>query len=478
MTGVTIKNNIVSGLFWKFGERILAQSVSFIVSVVLARLLSPEDYGVIAMVLIFISLADVFVVSGFNTALIQNRNSTDKDFSTNFYCSLLVSLVLYVILFIAAPYIAVFYKNDILVSVIRVFALRVPLSVYNSIQHAYVSRHMLFKRFFFSTFFGTLISGIVGIVFAICGFGVWALIAQYFTNTIIDTIVLAVTIPWRLTLEFDFKSAKKMMKYGSNILIADLTGTFFNQLRGLIIGKVYTSADLAFYNKGQQLPDLLTNNISSSVMSVLFPAISNKSSDLLEVKKLTQKSTKMLAFIVVPLMTILGVVARPLVLLLYTEKWEECIPFIQILCIATTVNLLGVISLQAIKAIGKSEVLVKLEVIKKPIYIVLLLLGMQINVIAVAVTMLIYNVYGTYINMLQLKKYLRYSISEQLLDFAPSVIMSAITGVVIYTLRLVISNNFLLLFGQGILGIIVYFALAIVTKNEVTSELVIKIRKR
>ena len=187
MAEANSKNKVLAGLFWKFGERILAQGVSFVVSVVLARLLAPSDYGIIAMVLIFITIADVFVSSGFATALIQKKDSDATDFSTMFYCSLAASIFIYVIVYAMAPFIASFYREPILKNVLRVFALRIPLSVYNTIQHAYVSRHMLFKRFFFSTLFGTLFSGIVGIVMAYMGAGVWALVAQYFTNTIIDS---------------------------------------------------------------------------------------------------------------------------------------------------------------------------------------------------------------------------------------------------------------------------------------------------
>lgn len=191
------KRSVFSGLFWKFSERILAQGVSFVVSIVLARLLMPEDYGTVAMVNVFITIADVFVVSGFSTALIQKKDADDTDFSTILYCSLLVAVVIYIILFVSAPFIADFYNTPILCNVIRVFSLRMPLAAYNSVQHAYVSRHMLYKKFFYSTLFGTILSGFVGIAMAYHGLGVWALIGQYFTNSIVDTIVLSFTVEWK-----------------------------------------------------------------------------------------------------------------------------------------------------------------------------------------------------------------------------------------------------------------------------------------
>lgn len=225
-----LKRKVFSGFIWKFSERMLAQLVSFIVSIVLARLLTPEDYGLVAMVLVFINIADVFVNSGFSTALIQDKNADDIDFSTLFYCSLLCSIVIYFILFLGAPGIAKFYSNTDLVFLIRIFSLKIPMSAYNSIQHAYISRHMLFKKFFFSTLFGTLLSGIAGITFAYMGAGVWALVAQYFTNTIVDTIILSITINWHPKMEFSFKRAKRLMNYGSKVMLADLSGTFLDNL--------------------------------------------------------------------------------------------------------------------------------------------------------------------------------------------------------------------------------------------------------
>ena len=210
MNNENLKNSIFSGVFWKFAERILAQGVSFIVSVILARILMPSDYGIVALILEYIIIAEVLVTSGFSTAFVQNKEANRIDFSTNFYCSLAVSVLVYLILFIAAPFIEKFYDMQRLALVLRVFALRIPLSAYSAIQHAYVERHMIFKRYFFSTLGGTLISGVVGIIMAYKGFGAWALIAQYFTNTIVDILDLSITVPWHPELVFSWKSAKSM----------------------------------------------------------------------------------------------------------------------------------------------------------------------------------------------------------------------------------------------------------------------------
>jgi O-antigen/teichoic acid export membrane protein len=209
-----LSSRVVSSLLWKFSERILAQVISFIVSIVLARMLFPDDYGVVAIVTIFISFADVLATSGFSSALIQKKDADELDFSSVFYCSLVISILAYVALFFAAPLIASFYNMPIVTLVIRVFSLRIPLAAFNSVQHAYVSRHMMFKKFFFSTLFGTLFSAGLGIFMALKGFGVWALVAQYMSNSIIDSIVLLFTVKWRPRLMFSWERARGLLKYG------------------------------------------------------------------------------------------------------------------------------------------------------------------------------------------------------------------------------------------------------------------------
>ena len=464
MNNENLKNSIFSGVIWKFAERILAQGVSFIVSVVLARILMPSDYGIVALILVFINIANVFVTSGFSTALVQNKEANNIDFSTNFYCSLFISILVYLVLFIAAPYIENFYNMEGLTIILRIFALRIPLSAYSAIQHAYVERHMIFKRYFFSTLGGTLISGVVGIFMAYKGFGAWALIAQYFTNTIVDILVLSFTVPWHPELCFSWKSAKSMMNYGWKILAADLSGTFFDQLRSLIVGKAYTSADLAYYNKGNQLPSLITTNISTSIMSVLFPAIANISDEKARVKEMTRKAVKIMSFVMFPMLFGLAAVAGPLVNFLFTEKWGAAVPFIQILSVSSAISLIGGVSLQAIKAIGRSDIILKLEIYKKPVYVLLLIVGVKINVIAVAVTMLLYSIYGNIVNAKPLKNEIGYSYKEQIIDLCPAFLLSIFMSFFVYITSYLKLKTIFLLILQVVIGIVLYVAMALLFK--------------
>lgn len=456
----TTKSKVFSGVIWTVLERFSASGVSFVVSIVLARVLMPDDYGLVAMVMIFITLADVFINSGFNTALIQKKDADELDFSTVFWCSMAMSLFIYTALFFCAPLVADFYGEAALVVLLRVFALRIPMAVPNSIQHAYVSRNMIFKNFFFSTLISTLASGAVGIAMAFMGFGAYALIGQYFTKTVFDTVVLVFIVDWRPRLQFSCERARGLMRYGTAVLAADLSGQFFDQLRGLIIGRFYTSADLAFYNRGQQFPQFITSNVSSAIMTVLFPAIANEADDMARVRAMTRRALKTMGFVFFPLMIGLACVAGPLVDVLLTSKWEGCVFFLQVLAISNALGLWGSVSLDSLKAIGKGGVLVKLEVVKKPVYVMLLVAGVLVSVQAVAVTMLLYGIYGALINMRELSRHTGYSIKRQLLDVAPEAGMGVAMGAVVYALNALPVPNLAKLAVQIVTGVAVCVVIA------------------
>ena len=434
MSNQNIRNSVLGGMFWKFSERILTQGASFVVSLILARLLSPNDHGLIALVQVFLNLAAVFITCGFSTALVQKKDADDTDFSTIFYCSLLCSFLIYGVLFAIAPLVADFYSEPSLTRILRIFALQVPLSVYHSIQVAYISRHMLFRKTFVSSLINAVLSGAVGIGMAMAGWGVWALVGQSMMHTIINTVILAVMVPWRPKWVFSLDSAKKLMKFGSGVLGAELSATFFLELRTLVVGGVFSTADLAYYNKGRQIPTLLTANLSTTIMTVMFPALANQSDDLMQVKQMAKRSVKVLSYILVPCMFGLSAVMEPMILLLYTEKWAQTIPFGQLLAVGLCVDIVGSLPLQTLKAIGRSDVVLKLEFWKKPVYVLLLLIGVQFDVYTLAVLMVLYDFYSVAINMLQMKKYLPYGLREQLRDLLPAYALGTVMMILVYLL--------------------------------------------
>lgn len=474
----SLSRKVFSGIFWKFSERILAQLISFIVSIVIARILSPDDYGLVAMSMIFISIANVFVASGFSTALIQNKEADDESFSTIFYISFLISIILYLILFFAAPLIASFYNKEELTGLTRVFGLILPLSSYKSTQNAFVSKNLDFKKFFFATLSGTIISAFVGIIMAIKGFGVWALVAQYFTNNIIDSIVLTFTIKWKPKFIFSFTKAKPLLSYGVKILTVDLIGTIYNQLTSFIIGKKYTSSDLAFYTKGKQIPDLINTNISSTITSVLFPAFSTASDDYTEIKNMARKAIKTSSYILMPFFFGLMAVSHNLINFLLTEKWLPCVIFVNIMCINGIVGTLDIIDIQILKAIGRSKTVLKLEFIKKPIYLIVILIAMKINITMLALTVPITSVIAILANSHYVNKNIHYSLFEKLKDISVSLLISAIMFIIVFFMNYININTNILLFIQIAAGIIIYLSISIFTKNETFNYIISVLLKR
>lgn len=458
-----IKEKVLSGLIWTFGERILAQGVSFVLSIILARILMPNEYGIIAMVMVFINIANVFTSTGFGESLVQKKNADELDFSTVFYCTLGMSVVIYIILFTCAPYIAKFYHTKEIVLVLRILSLKIIMSSIATVQHAYVQKQMMFKKFFFSTLGGTVISGVLGIMLAYAGAGVWALVVQYLINTIIDIMVLFITVPWHPEFLFSLKRAKCLMNFGWKLVLANLINAVYNELRSLIIGHSYSSAALAYYNKGNQIPALAITNIDTAIGTVVFPAMSETEGKE-RLKAIGRRAMKTTSYIILPIMIGLIIVSRPLILLLLTEKWENSIIFMQILCLYWMTQPIQTTNWQIIKAVGRSDLCLKLECLKKSIGIIMILVSMQFGVTAIAISAALFGFVSMVINILPNKKLINYSIKEQLLDIMPSFFASLVMGVVVYTISFIKMPTVVLLIIQVILGICTYLTISYIFK--------------
>lgn len=460
------KKAVLSGLFWKFGERITAQLVSLLVSIILARLLSPDDYGAVALVMVFITIANVFVSSGFGNALVQKKDADNLDFSSVLYINIAVSILIYAVLFISAPFIAKFYGMPILNPVLRVLGIRIPVAAVNSIQHAYVSRHMLFKRFFWSTLFGTVISGIAGIIMAYSGFGIWSLVAQYLINTCTDTVVLWFTVKWRPILACSFERAKPLIKYGWKLLVSGLLDTGYTQLRSLLIGKIYTSEDLAFYNQGEKYPQVLCVNINSSIGSVLFPAMSQFQNDKDRVKEITRRSIQVCSYTIWPIMVGFAITAEPLIRLLLTDKWLPCVPFLRIFCFTYGLWPIFTANLQALNAIGRSDIFLKLEIIKKILGIIVLVISIPFGTLAIAEGLIITSIAGIFINAAPNVKLLKYSFKEQLSDLLSPFVLSLIMAAIIFPISKTGLSDIAVIIIQVFCGAVIYLIGSVISKQE------------
>lgn len=458
------KEQVIQGAFWKFLERIAAQLVSLVVSVILARLLSPSEYGTISLVMVFITIANVFVNSGFGQALIQKKEADSLDFSSVFYFSLAFTGCLYILLFLIAVPIADFYNMPILTPVLRVLALSVPIMGINSVQQAYVSRRMQFRKFFYATFIGTVISAIVGIFMAYHGFGVWALVAQTLTNNCIDTIVLQLTIDWKLTRQFSMERLKKLLNYGWKLLLQSLILQLYASLRSLLIGKFYTTQDLSFYTKGNQFPELISTNVDTGINAALFPVMSKAQDSVERVKEMARKTTDFSSYVMSPILIGFMAVAEPFISFLLTDKWLPCVPYLRISCIALLFRAPQTAILQAVKAVGHSESVLKSDIPIRIFALIVLLISLRFGVLIFAISEIIVTIFGTVQYVKISREIIHYNALEVGRDFLVNVLMAAIMGVLVWKLgRLLQFNPLIVIFVQVVAGMFIYLALSVVT---------------
>ena len=460
------QKSVISNLIWRFAERTGAQGVSFIVSLVLARLLEPSAYGTIALVTVFTTILQVFVDSGMGNALIQKKEADDIDFSTVFYFNVFICLILYVGMFIAAPFIAKFYNDDSLTAVIRVLCLTIVISGVKNVQQAYVSRKMQFKRFFFATLGGTIVSAILGIVMAYKGFGVWSLVVQQIFNALAATIILWITVKWHPKLVFSFERLKGLFSFGWKLLVSSLIDTVYNNIRQLIIGKLYSAEDLSYYNRGKQFPNFVVTNVNTSIDSVLLPAMSSEQDDVKRVKNMTRRSIKISTYIMAPLMMGLAFMATNVVKLILTDKWLACVPFLQIFCVTYMFYPINTANLNAIKAMGRSDLFLKLEIVKKIVGVTVLVSTMWFGVLTMAYSLLFTSITSQIINAWPNKKLLNYGYIEQLKDILPGILLAVFMGICVKLIGLINLPLIPQIILQVLLGGVIYIGLSAAFKLE------------
>lgn len=465
------RGTIIKSFLWKLLEKSGSQVISFIVSIILARLLEPNDYGIIAIITIFINLANVVVDGGLNTALIQKKGADNKDFSTILYVSLILSAILYAILFVSAPLIAKFYNNDDITIVLRVLSISIVFCAYNSIQRAYVSKHLLFKKLFICSLVAVTISGIIGISMAYLGFGIWALVAQSIVSQVFTTLIMSVIIKWKPEKVFSFERFKGLFDYGWKIFATNFIIAIYNDIRGIVIGKLYQPASLAFFDRGKQFPYLIMGNINASLQTILFPVLSEEQDERGRVKAIMRRSTTVSCFFIFPLLVGLFVVSRPLILLLLTEKWLPAVDFLRIFCIAYMLMPMQIANLEAIKSMGYSNITLKLEIIKKVIEAIILVVSFMIGIKAVAWGVVVYNAICLVINLFPNIKLLDYRISEQVSDILPSLFASLIMGACIFWFQLLPIPEWLTLIIQFVSGGFLYILLSRLLRVESFSYL-------
>lgn len=473
-----LKNKAAKSLLWSMGERVATQGSLFIISIVLARILTPEEYGILAILLVFVNLADILVTEGLGSCLIQKQNIKAIDYSTIFLAGLASSFVLYGVIFIFSDTIALFYGNESIGTYLEVLALRIPLSSLNAIQRAYVSKNFRFRDLFISSSLGSFIAGCAAIFLAVLGFGIYSLIAQQLLSVFLCSVILLINNHWIPGFSFSKKVFKELFPLGLEFSGASFINALYTNGRALLIGKFYSPVDLAFYNRGDQFPALLVSNLNSPIANVFFPIFSEVKTNNAHFKAIAKKSLQICMSIVFPLVFFLMATADDFVSLLLTDKWAECVPYLVVLCVFYLFQPVQTMNNQVLKAAGKASLCLKLELIKKIFCFALLIIAIPHGVMAVAISSAIAGFLSTLIGMLPNRKIINYGVLEQFKDVIKPLLCSGISAGCILFIDFSFDNVALVLSVQFLFGSLIYFVLSVLLKNDGIIYVLAETRKR
>ena len=447
-------NSVSASMIYKTMERYLAMGIQLLVQIVIARILSPSEYGIVAMMVVFTHIAGIFINNGFNMAIVQKPIANGKDYSTAFTINMAIGVAMYVILFIAAPFIEHFYAQDGMSKSLRILALLLIPGALNSIQIAIATREMKFAKLMKCNLTASVVSGALGIASALLGLGYWALIIQQLSQSIVLSIVLLSIMKWKPSFGYDKAGAKEMFSFGWKILVAGLLNTIYNELNSLVIGKRYTSADLAYYSKGCQMPRVLVTGVDTSIHSVVFSALSKRQNDMKALHNLLFKAININSYVLFFCLGTLAVIAKPLVIILLTEKWLPLLPFLYICCFTMGFHPMASAQVQAITAVGRSDVRLKIEVLKKSIGVLLLVLAVYLDYgpMGIAVSGAITSIISVFIGAVACRITTKYPIRNIVRDIFPIIAITAVMVGVMYPLLNRLGLNVYLSTIIGVLG--------------------------
>lgn len=460
-------NKIKSGFFWKIMENGGSQGVQFAVSIILARLLSPVEYDVLAIMLIFTGIANVLVQNGFATALIQKKHADSLDFSSVFYFNIFLSALAYAVIYFASPYIAGFYSNSDIKSMLRVMGIIIFFGAVISVQNAYVSKKLEFKALFISTFISAALSGLISIYLAYKNYGVWALVYQQISYYAILCAVLFINISWKPGYEFDFSRLLSMSGFGSKILAAALIDNIFTNMHSLVMGRVYDRGTLGNFNRGEQFPKIIVLNLSGALQSVLLPVMSRSQEDREHIKELLKYSVMLGSYIFMPMMAGMAACADNIVLFLLGKQWFKAVVFLRLMCAAYVFWPVHIANLQAVNALGRSDIFLSLEIIKKTVGIIVLIIGLKYNAVIFVAFKVLADFISIFINSAPNKRIFNYGISKQWADMLPGIIITFIMGFCVYAIGNVLKfEPGIKLLIQVLSGALIYIVLSAATQNK------------
>ena len=461
-----LKDKTVNGLLWSFIESFSLQGVQFIIGIMMARFLSPSDFGLIAMLAIFLGISQIFIDGGFSAALIQKRDRTEVDFSTVYYFNIILSVIFYVILFFSAPFIASFYNLPELTIITRVISLNLIIASFSAVARTKLTIDVDFKTQAKVSLSAVLISGIVGIFMALNNYGVWALITQSILNTLLQTLMIFYLIRWKPMFVFSIDSFKSLFPFGSRLLISKLISAIYTSLYSLVIGKKFSSDDLGFYSRAETFSRFPTSNISAVLSRVTFPILSSISNDDIRLKVIYKKYLQFTGFLVFPIMFLLIGIAYPLVEFLLTDKWLDTVILLQILCLGFLWDPIGFLNLNLLYVKGDSKLILRLEIIKKTIAIIILIISIPFGLIPIAIGRAFYSFISVYINTHYTKKSIQLDYLTQMKLIFPYFLLALTMGILVYLSTLFISGIIFKLFFGVVFGVGYYISIAYFFKFE------------
>lgn len=472
---MSLRKIALSGIYWTFIQQVGSQGISFIVSIILARLLLPSEFGLIALLAIFISLADVLIYSGLTQSLIRTENPDNTDFSTVFFFNVIVSIIIYTIMFFVAPYVAIFYNQPLLVDLMRVYCIVFIINAFSIIQNTRLAKEMDFKKQTIISIPSLIIGSIVGIMMAINGFGVWSLVWSAITKSIAFTIQLWWRSPWAPSLIFDVKTIKYHLNFGYKLTISGVIDSIFKEIYTIVIGKFFDPIQVGFYNRANTLKQYPVSNFGTILNKVTFPLFSKIKDDDSQLKNVYKKILQMSVFIIAPTLLIMAALAEPLFRFLFTEKWLPAVPYFQILCFNGILYPIHAYNLNILTVKGRSDLFLKLEIIKKIIVLTGVFISFRWGIYGLLYGSVFLSIFMLLINTYYTGKFLNYHLYKQLLDIIPTISIGLISGIVVFGFDLFAANNNLtdlvrLTLG-GFIGILIFLGMALIFKLNSLLEL-------
>lgn len=466
------KKKIIASLAYKFIERLSVKGLGLVISIVLARMLAPESFGQIAIMNVFLNLSQVIVEGGFTTALIQRKDVTERDYSTVFFINIGLAIACFAILQITAPLISAYYAQDI-TKPLQVYAITVFFNAFNALQLARMQKRMEFRKMMVCSLIATTISGVAGIAAAYCDFGLWALIVYNMMNGIIVCITAAFAEKWLPKFEFSLHRAKLLFSYGWKMFVSAVLCSLYADIRSLVIGKKFSSDDLAYYNRGQQFPHIISTSLDAAIQSVMFPSMSAVQDKKEKLANMLRRAESMGSYVIIPVMFGLAAVSESVVKFLLTDKWLFCVPYMQWLCIAYAAVPIISSNLIAIKASGRSDLYLQLEMVRRVVMLIVLLISIVVykSVEAIAIGYCISSWLDAIISAVPAKQLFNYGIRRQFGDLWRTILASAVMFGCVQLMNVLLFPMFVLLLGQVCTGVIVYLVLGYILKIESQTEL-------